>query len=136
MMVYEISQILCKITICCSSFHQEYKIRKHHSKLSTSFDEYLFLETLISMFIRASFVEFKKNSPSFAMPHSLAFVILAKFERKKMKETNTSLGGSSKWQLFYKVGIQWCVFAWEFEVFWIVKPQLEKKAILLKAEAH
>ena len=128
-MVYEISQILCKITICCSFFQQEYKIRKHNSKLSTSFDEYLFLETLISMFIRASFVEFKKNLPSFAMPHSLAFVILTKSERKKMKETNTSLGGSSKWQLFYKVGIQWCVFAWEFEVFWIEKPQLEKKKL-------
>ena len=43
---------------------------------------------------------------------------------------------SSHWELFCKKGSLSCVFALEFEVFWILQPQLTKGAVLLKSEAH
>ena len=36
---------------------------------------------------------------------------------------------SRHWELFYKKGAMICVFAWEFEMFWIVQPQLRKRAV-------
>ena len=48
---------------------------------------------------------------------------------------NPKYESSRKELLFIKGGLRY-VFAWELEVFYIAKPYLMKRAILLKAEAR
>ena len=43
---------------------------------------------------------------------------------------------SSHWKLSRKNCVLRCVFVWEFEVFWIVQPQLRTGVALLQAKTH
>ena len=75
-------------------------------------------------------------------PQNFLRNILFKFPKplKNLKMTNglaaLSLFENSHWKLFCASGVPRYVFAWEFAVFRSVQPQLRKRAVLLKAEAH
>ena len=43
---------------------------------------------------------------------------------------------SSHWKLSRKSYVLRCVFVWEFEVFWMVQPQLRTGVALLQAKTH
>ena len=64
--------------------------------------------------------------------HSHHSLLLIRFILYSVPSSSSS--ESSHRELFCKKCVLKYVFVWDFEVFWIIQPQLRKRAVLLKVE--